>query len=508
MLRLLTRITAGDEQKVSMSGTRRDFGWHDDSDYLSSSPVSPSSAVDAIKDVQDATYVTDTMESYRCDDKQRMQIERAVEYFARTYPNFEKHFVRNKQPRISFLEQRWEYFSLTSRCTDLQAKIEKVQTLIGANASALSSLSAPRMRTEEENCQDVRDESNRYFWILVELTLLYDDNYAVFFSLHFDDANSEFREQDERTMVEFLRTVKLWTLPSKLVKHAGIIHHNQRICEILETMFLRLPCQLLTDALGNYLPWSFLIDRADNSVSSVDSDGDSGVASCRDRWRSHAQKCFMPRLKELTNLITPINSSILEYLWNVDEAKIWTNEFIRRPSSEDAGLKLLIKYHTLRSYLTRKTSRAMQTIELPQIQQMRYGRMMGDTEWTLINPSQIQAPTYVQLMGETEWTMISPNSHHFSAYRDWQANDDLNDTNAKWQTMMSMTREQLAELQQQSNLDKKNRNQDKRNHHHRANKFTTDRWQKSKQNSKLNSKSYAASSHKHDRNRGHGSRGR
>lgn len=477
--------------------TSYNFGWRyhnyssGSSDRLPSSVPSSCHADKAAKD-----YDVDAMQNDPEGDKQMMAIERAVEYFSRTHPNFEKCFVTNKQPRISFLEQRWKLSLLTSKWTELSDKIEKVKTLIGARVSALSVLAAPKVaRTlteEEQDYKDVQDERNRYFWILVELTLLYDDDYAIFCSLHFaldgkNGTNNVCRQQDEQTMINFLRKVKLWTLPSKLVKRAGEVHHNQKICEILETMFLRTPCQPLTTALGDYLPWTFLIDRA-TSIASF-----NGVIDRRDQWKSHAQQCFMPRLKELTNLITPINSSILEYLWDVDETKACSNVFIGRALSFDNSIGNNL--NTYCNYLRRRRERNMETIP-----QMQYIRMMGDTEYVLMDLSRMRAqmrePTYVQLLGEMHWTVITPDPNPVrETYETWEL-----------QSLLSMKPEPSEDICHQTTFIKskcdddrhKRKRKNKKTHQRRADNFTSNH----------HSKSRVASSRKYDSNRVCGSRGR
>lgn len=313
-------------------------------------------------------------------EKKALQIERAADYFCRTHPKFDRHFVLG----ISFLQEDSPLYpsGIDPFSLSAQTKLrEVVKTITAENHEIVdcdesdstnpNDLMTIRRKFGELDDSDkvdevkttasavestktsananvsVSDDLKHFFWALVELILLYNDNYKTFLSLHFDEA---YWANDVKVMLKRLSTVNLFNLQHKLLgistklefcseiksssrkkKKSKIANNlsnlsndrvvkniNFEICKTitdivsqqmqqdsaksLETMFLRMPCAALADKLGKQLPWDFLMKHGD-----------------RDKWHSAANKIFTVELRQHTNLITALTDTVLGYLWNTQK---------------------------------------------------------------------------------------------------------------------------------------------------------------------------------------------
>lgn len=375
----------------------------------------------AATEIRDRSWITDRLKHRSSppivemtaenieEEKYLKQIGKAVNYYSQTLPNFATCFTKSisdgesgngaegkeadeknfdaevmeddnekddgkVEVKIGFIEGRWKNsFEVTRHhwgSTNFGNGYWNGDKLMSHQIADARKLMQEQVRQAKETIQSKSHlvstdegsaERNRFFWILVELVLLYDTNLEngvmgdikspTFLSLDFEDG---YWMRDVKKMLTHLNTVNWSQLATRILHSFGSIHLLRKfklkdendesagdvwldgyrvimeaeeavqLIARLKTMFLYTPCKSLIDALGKKLPWTFFIEYADCA-----------------KWRAEADRVFAFQLRQTTNLITPLAMNVLGYLWDpISEETKALEEKVRQELNIKIGRKL------------------------------------------------------------------------------------------------------------------------------------------------------------------------
>lgn len=242
-------------------------------------------------------------------EKQMLQLELVLDCLWHTYP----YFYRRDSAKIDALERNlnqalWQIYTGTERnfADQVSKKLTKVETLIHdkilqmQTSQSCSSCTSGRLNT----LPTAKDETDYFYWILVSLIDLYGtktQRQAIFRALNFNAHSLDNVDQvrDIELMIGYLSQFNLFKLERELTSIYYFSEHG-RLCSGhggLDKVLLVVPCQSFVKVFAKQLPWEYLLKFGDQ------------------KWRELGEHHFVPQIRELTNLITPIANSVLDYLW-------------------------------------------------------------------------------------------------------------------------------------------------------------------------------------------------
>lgn len=337
----------------------------------------PTENADKVDDVAPVACVVGRPPAEIEEEKHLKQIEKAIDYYLKTHPNFAANFTIPRRVgyfgddgvRIGFVEHRWAnilFFHAYFGFGEIGAARRAVRIKVRQITDTIQRLHYRPLVTTES-----AQERNHFFWALMDLVLVADTENlqscygrattysanddvrsATFLSLDLDESSWM---RDVKKMLDRLKTMdfsqlerrllELLNLPELLehlkenevansldgasnplkqlnqllspdsVERGDFIDPNlvyrkylrmqaekpEKIVlsKKLESMFLRVPCRPLIDTFHKTLPFDFLIEYGDHEL-----------------WSAEAAKVFMPELRQVTDLITPLITNVLSYLWD------------------------------------------------------------------------------------------------------------------------------------------------------------------------------------------------